>query len=141
MSKNLKNNRRYEFKVSLRLRHPKMNPDVISSELSLSSQFMYMARQRRKTPKGNLLSGFNKDSYWTCEMEYARGEGLADGLRASLSKLEKKSSFLKKFRATGGHAEFFIGWFVNSNCGEVLDSDLLRRLADLKIDLSFDVYP
>ncbi len=74
-------------------------------------------------------------------MRPSRKEGLADCLRASLSKLERKASFLRKFSATGGHLEFFIGWFVNSNCGEVLDFDLLRRLADLRIELSFDVYP
>ena len=129
-----------KFKVSLCLHHPKMNPDVISSGLSLNPQFMYMVGDRRKTPKGNLLEGFNEDSYWTCEMRPSRKEGLADCLRASLSKLERKASFLRKFSATGGHLEFFIGWFVNSNCGEVLDFDP-ERLADLRIELSFDVYP
>jgi hypothetical protein len=37
--------------------------------------------------------------------------------------------------------EFFIGWlFDEGNSGDVFDHRLLARLADMNIDLSFDVY-
>jgi hypothetical protein len=37
--------------------------------------------------------------------------------------------------------EYFIRWYTDGrNTGETFDSDLLKRLADLRIDLAFDVY-
>ncbi|MDE2183351.1 MAG: hypothetical protein KGJ78_10050 [Alphaproteobacteria bacterium] len=32
-------------------------------------------------------------------------------------------------------------WFFLGNSGDVFDCDLLARMADLKIDLSLDIYP
>jgi hypothetical protein len=48
--------------------------------------------------------------------------------------------FLHGFRSQGGTIELFVGWFLDGPSGDVFDCDLLARLADLKIDLSLDIY-
>jgi hypothetical protein len=40
----------------------------------------------------------------------------------------------------GGRVEVFVGWFFLGNRGDVFDDNVLARMADLKIDLSLDVY-
>jgi hypothetical protein len=37
--------------------------------------------------------------------------------------------------------ELFIGWFFDKQSGDVLTHQCLALAGDLKIDLSFDVYP
>jgi len=49
--------------------------------------------------------------------------------------------FLRDFSASGGNAEFFIGWFFpEGNSGDVLDWRLLQPITDMRIALSFDIY-
>jgi hypothetical protein len=66
--------------------------------------------------------------------------GLADLLGRVLDQLAPHRSFFHGIRSQGGTIEFFVGWFFDGQSGDVLDCDLLARMADLKIDLSLDVY-
>jgi len=66
---------------------------------------------------------------------------LSKAIGESLDELASCREFLHRIRADGGNAEFFVGWFFDGNRGDLLNCDLLARLADLRIDLSFDVYP
>jgi len=55
--------------------------------------------------------------------------------------IETRRPFLIQFCSSGGTIEYFIGWFTNGlNTRETFGWELLRRLADLGISLSFDVY-
>jgi hypothetical protein len=69
------------------------------------------------------------------------GKGLATAMAELLDRLEPKRSFLARVRSEGGTAEFFVGWYFDGNSGDVFDCGLLARMADLKINLSLDVYP
>ena len=44
-------------------------------------------------------------------------------------------------RAEEGSVELLVGWFFDHQSGEVLTYQCLAQAGDLKIDLSFDVYP
>lgn len=54
--------------------------------------------------------------------------------------LEKNKGFLDGLSSTGGRLEYFVGWFSTKNSSFALESDLLKLLADLKVNLEFDVY-
>jgi len=62
-------------------------------------------------------------------------------LNAVLDSLIQHRDFFRRVRTDGGRTEFFIGWDFDGNSGDVFGCDLLGRLADLKIDLSLDLYP
>jgi hypothetical protein len=58
-----------------------------------------------------------------------------------LDQLAMHRSFFHRIRAEGGGVEFFVGWFFETQSGDIFDYELLARMADLKIDLSLHVYP
>jgi hypothetical protein len=66
--------------------------------------------------------------------------GLVEASEVSLEVIERKP-FLQHLLSTGGEVEYFIGWFAGAeSVGRTLDWKLLKRLADLKINLSFVIY-
>ena len=130
----------YAFKLSLRVSHASIDPAKISDELQIAPSRAWRAGDAKTTPKGNQLPGHRKHSYWTAGL----GEGsdaLPDALDAALKRLAPHRAFFHQVRSEGGRAEFFIGWFFDRMSGDVFPWELLSRAADLKIDLSFDVYP
>jgi hypothetical protein len=131
----------FTFAVSLRLRHPSIDPAEVTTALGVEPQFQWKAGARRHSPSGQLLEGFYDKSYWTARLTVDAESSLTEVLRSHLLELEKRKHFLMDVRATGGSVEYFIGWFTTDvSGGETFDCELLRRLADLQIDLSFDVY-
>jgi hypothetical protein len=131
----------FRYSISLRLRHPSMDPEAISTALGETPRFSWKAGDRRRTPAGQVLEGLNDTTYWCSESIDGDGFELVYTIGSNLESLESHRSFLTDFCSTGGELEYFIGWYTDGrNTGETFDSDLLRRLADLQIDLAFDVY-
>ena len=54
----------YEFTVSLRIRHPTIDPATISAALGIEPQHTWRAGQPRCDPAGAELGGTHHDSYW-----------------------------------------------------------------------------
>jgi hypothetical protein len=97
----------------------------------------------RQTPKGAPLKGVYKENYWTTRLEdgASADRDLSDTIAATLDQLDDRRAFLRDFAETGGRSELFIGWFFDDgNSGDVFGHELLGRLADFRLDLSFDVY-
>jgi len=68
-------------------------------------------------------------------------EDLAQAIEGLLWDLAERKRFFQELRGGGGSIEFFVGWFFDGNTGDVFRYDLLRKLANLQIDLSLDIYP
>jgi hypothetical protein len=131
----------FNYKITLRLRHPEMDPDEISAALKTQPRFKGMAGRPRRTPAGQSLDGIYRETYWSSEGTEGSGFNLADTLESLVQELENHKEFLAGFCATGGSLEYFIGWFTNGrNTGATFSWDLQRRLADLRIHLALDVY-
>lgn len=131
----------FRYRVSLRLCHPKMDPEDISVALKMKPQFQWKAGERRTTPQGRPLEGINSVTYWCSQGIEGQGFGLAESLSTHLHELETNAFFLKNFVSSGGSIEYFIGWFTDGlMTGATLDSDLLSRMSALNIDMGLDVY-
>jgi hypothetical protein len=118
-----------------------MASEDISEALGMEPRFSWTAGQVRLGADGREIGGVNEKTYWSCRIAVAPCANLVDALGASLSELESRKRFLRTFVETGGEVEFFIGWFTKATSGgEMFDWELLKRLADLRIGLSFDVY-
>ncbi len=89
------------------------------------------------------LAGVNRESYWTTRVAEGNSESasLSDVIRRLIIDLTPHKPLFETLRREGGSIEFFVGWFFDGNSGDVLDFDVLSKMADLKIDLSLDVYP
>ncbi|MBG0810839.1 DUF4279 domain-containing protein [Methylosinus sp. H3A] len=133
--------RHYSYVVTLRVRHPDIDPRHITAALGIEPEWTWRAGEARRTRVGTPLSGVYKLSYWyatLCEAEY-RERGLVEALNELLDRLSPFREYFESIRSAGGHIEFFIGWTFYHNSGEVFEPELLARLANLHIALSLDV--
>src|ERR1700743_545340 len=103
----------FEFSVSLRVRHPTMDPARISAGLEMTPKYSWKVGDARQTPKGTPLDGNNPDS--SCSFEIAKGADgeLTECLRVAVSKLETQASFVRELRTTGGSTQLFCFWYPN----------------------------
>jgi hypothetical protein len=132
----------YHFTISLRVRHPAINPEQISEVLAINPKRSWKAGEPRQSPKGAPLAGFNRDTFWTAEIAAGRWPlNVNEAIHETLKRLVRHRSFLHHLREEGGGAELFIGWFFENQSGDVLTHQCLALAGDLQIDLSFDVYP
>lgn len=132
---------RYRYTISLRVRHPSLTAQAIRAALSLEPGGAWSVGAPRFTPRGAPLEGHYRESY--CWFPIDDGvDGLPAALADAAERLEPQREALREIRATGGHAEFFVGWFLHGgNSGDTLDPALLARLADLGLALALDLYP
>ena len=131
----------FRYKISLRLRHPAMDPDEISAALKMQPHVRWMAGRPRRTPLGQPLEGTYRETCWSSRCAEGSGFDLEDTLESLVQELERHKEFLAGFCATGGSVEYFIGWFTDGkNTGATFSWGLQRRLADLHVHLALDVY-
>ena len=132
----------YCYDVTLRVRHPDIDPRDITAALGIEPKWTWRAGEARMTPVGTSLSGVYPHTYWYATLRKAeyREQDLIAALGELLDRLLPFKQFFQSIRRTGGNIEFFIGWSFYHNSGEVFEPELLARLADLQIALSFDVY-
>jgi hypothetical protein len=133
----------YRYSFSLRLRHPSMDPETITTAIGLVPSRSWRAGDPRSTPKGTPLEGMNKETYWTAAIcKGALPETpLPDAIAISLDNLSDKRSFLNRVRSEGGTVELFIGWYFDGQSGDTFSHHLMARAADLGIDFALDIYP
>jgi hypothetical protein len=118
-----------------------MDPDEISRSLNIAPLRATRVGERRLRPNGQELGGVYPYSHWFCDIAHETEAWLVESLDKHLDLLEPHTAFLKSFVSTGGEIYYFIGWFTTEvSGGETFDWELLQRLANLRISLSFDVY-
>jgi len=123
----------YRCTVSLRLRHPSVPADQISAALNLQPRNSWNADD----PRPRIRPG----AYWSCDVKHDPDAELEDILHAGVESLEPHKAFLQEFVETGGWVAYCIGYFTTDiSGGPTLDCELLKRLADLHLNLEFDVY-
>jgi hypothetical protein len=128
----------YSYRVSLRVRHPTIQPAEISAALSLVPRFAWAAGSPE--PSSTDPAAMHESTYWSAVLDPEPGLSLATFLDRATRRLEVHAAFLSEVRSTGGAVEYFVGWFLNRNAGELLPHTLLRRLAEMGIDLALDLY-
>jgi Domain of unknown function (DUF4279) len=136
----------FRYEISLRFRHPSIDPAIISKQLRIKPRWSWKAGEPRKTPKGTALSGNRSESYWTAPLQskktlYSRTTDFEEYLISIAHKLKPHASFIKKIIKGGGGAELFVGLYGSKNFGMDLRPKLLHDLGKLGLRLSLDIYP
>ncbi|MEH6418361.1 DUF4279 domain-containing protein [Pseudomonas sp. CGJS7] len=127
------------YRISLRITHPSIASGRISKELGLIPKFCYTSGDQKLTPKGEVLPGIRKESFWTYEL-VATDEPFEQTLEAFNSTLKDKEPFLNEINQTGGRLEYFVGWFATGDSGFSLAPHLLSQLVAIGIKLTINVY-
>jgi hypothetical protein len=137
---------RYSYSLAVRIWHPSLNPEEITRELSIAPHRTFLAGDRRKTPKGQLLDGAYRESYWSADPfskgEYSSTDDLAeDALAEVLQVLAPHKSFLQRLRSEGARLHLQVSSFSGRNYAFELPPELLAKCADLGLSFVHDVYP
>jgi hypothetical protein len=136
----------YEFTLSLRIRHPGIDPAEISSALGIEPQHTWKAGEPRRGPADEALAGTYRESYWMGRLtegpQLSSDSITVEGvLLSTLVQLRRVEPFLASIREGGGEAEFHISMFARENFRLELTAGVLSVLGRLGLAVAFDVYP
>jgi hypothetical protein len=136
----------YEFTLSLRIRHPNIDPAEITRALAIEPQHTWKAGEPRRGPADETLAGAYRESYWMGRL--TEGPQLSSDsvtvervLLETLVQLRRVEPFLATIREGGGEAEFHVSMYARENFRLELASNLLSVLGRLGVAVAFDVYP
>jgi Domain of unknown function (DUF4279) len=136
----------YEFTVSLRIRHPKIEPFTITETLGIAPQHTWKAGDPRSSPPGEDRVGVYRESYWMGrlmdEPQLSSGRMSVESvLLQTLTQLRRSQPFLEQLSADGGVAELSVSLFARENFRLELSADTLALLGRLRLAVSLDVQP
>jgi hypothetical protein len=129
------------YAVTLRLRHPTIDPALLTTTLKLDPMHSWKAGDPRLSQTGAPLGGQHRDSYWSArlpiEMVGSAAVSLETFLSAQLLQLARHRDFLTDFQAHGGEISLVVEVPALANTVLTLTSAMSRRLADLNVEVEF----
>jgi Domain of unknown function (DUF4279) len=136
----------YEFTISLRLRHPAIDPSKITQTLGIEPQHTWKAGDPRRDPSGGALEGVYRESYW---MGRLMDEPQLSSARLSvesvllqvLAQLRRSHEFLEQLHAEGGVAELHVSLYAREAFRLELSEESLGLLGRLGLAVALEVHP
>lgn len=129
------------FSISLRTWHPVMPAQELIEAIGMEPQLACSVGARRVNPVGELLDGVYRASYCSFDLVLKVPGDFTEALAPLLDQLEKNRSIFRQIALTGGRTEFYVGVFVEGSSGFTLSTSDMRRMAELSLELSVEVYP
>ena len=136
----------YEFTMSLRIRHPRIEPAEITRRLGMEPQHFWRAGEQRRDAQGAAVGGSYHESLWMCAL-MARPElasdliGVESELLHAIGVLRRSLDFLQSLRDTGGVAELHVSLFARQEFRLELPAELLASLGQMGIAMALEVNP
>ncbi|WP_298255827.1 DUF4279 domain-containing protein [Bradyrhizobium sp.] len=134
-------NETLRYNVRFIIRHPAIDPDVITRTLQIEPTRAAMVGSFMKTPKGETLQGRHRDSVWSCTLRLARNRFFFREVVDLIEKLEPHKAFLVDLIESGGEASVNIDLPGDTNIGDILPWREVARLGALRIELGIEVFP
>ena len=136
----------YEFTVSLRIRHPTIDPQTISDTLGIQPLHTWRAGRPRCDPAGTEIGGAHHDSYWMARlMENPQlssdGVSVERVIVTTLSQLRRAQTFLEQLHAEGGLAALLVSLYARADFRLELPADSLTLLGRMHMAVVLDVHP
>jgi Domain of unknown function (DUF4279) len=136
----------YEFTVSLRIRHPTIDPATITATLGIEPQHTWCSGQLRRDQAGAELGGAHHDSYWMGRLMdepqlSSSGMSVEATIHKTLTRLRRVRSFLERLNAEGGVAELHVSLFSRDHFQLELPSGSLTLLGRLHLGIALDIHP
>ncbi len=136
----------YEFTISLRVRHPTIDPRRITEALALAPQHTWKAGDPRRDPEGGELDGVFRESYWVGRLMdepqlSSRQLSVESVLLEVLSHLRRTQLFLDQLHVEGGTTEVHVSLFSRANFRLEWPSELLAGFGRIRATVILDVQP
>jgi Domain of unknown function (DUF4279) len=129
------------YAMSLRVRHPNLDPAVLTRTLHLEPLHSWRAGEPRRSVTGAALGGEHRESYWSAPLP-----GQAVGAAAfplelflgqQLVQLGRHRELLSRLQDEGGQISLLIEISRVENAVLTLSTGTSRKLADLNIEVEF----
>ena len=151
----------YPFQLSLRVRHPSIDPAQISRELQIEPEHSFRAGEPRESARSVAATAVHVDSYWLATLDpSALLLGTAEtGLVAEASRthavaftaldtaltilassvLRRHAQFFRRIQSEGGEVRLIVAVSARKSRGFTLTPQLSKALSDLRIPVDFEL--
>jgi hypothetical protein len=149
------------FEISLRIRHPSIDPEQISRELKVEPEHSFKAGEPRESGSGNVLTATHSETYWLGSLSTLTGSMLLAGLerarfarermqattQSSLTQaldasvvafLRSHADFIHRLQSEDGQVSLLVELSTNSLTGFSLSPQFNRALSDLGVAVEFE---
>jgi len=131
----------FTYAVSLRVRHPNLDPALLTKTLHLEPQHTWKAGEPRRSVTGAVLGGEHRDSYWSAPLPGQAVGGAAFPLEQFLAQqlvqLNRNREFLSRLQGESAQISLLIEISRVENAVLTLSTSVSRKLADLNIEVEF----
>jgi hypothetical protein len=136
----------YEFIMSLRIRHPHIDPAEITLALRIEPQHTWRAGDMRRSSAGDEIGGAHRETYWMGRLmtkpELARDQvGVESEILRALGTLRRSFDLLNRLKEEGGSAELHVSLYAREEFNLELLPESLSLLGRLGLTLALDVKP
>jgi hypothetical protein len=129
------------FAMSLRVRHPNLDPALLTETLHLEPLHCWRAGEPRRSATGAALGGEHRESYWSAPLP---GEGVGAAafplelfLGSQLVQLNRHREFLSRLQDESAQISLLIELAPVESGVLTLSPSVSRKLADLNIEVEF----
>jgi len=136
-----------QFTISLRIRHPRIEPAQITQALGIEPQYAWQAGEpRRDIESDERTEGAYHESYWTARLVEqsslsADAASIESVLLQILARLRRSFEFLRDLNEEEAVTELHISVFASENFRLELLPESLILLGRLGLALSLEVNP
>jgi hypothetical protein len=137
----------YEFTISLCVRHPTIDPSVITQSLGIEPQHTWRVGEARRGDGGEELEGVYHQSYWTGrlmdapQLSSSERTTVESVLLQTLAQLRRSHDFLQQLSTGGGTAELVISLFSRGVFRLDLSPETSALLGRLQLTIALDIHP
>jgi hypothetical protein len=131
----------FTYAMSLRVRHPYVDPALLTETLHLEPLHSWRAGEPRRSVTGAALGGDHRESYWSAPLPGqavgAAAFPLEMFLGQQLVQLNRHREFLSRLQAEGAQISLLIEFTPVESTVLTLSTGVSRKLADLNIEVEF----
>ena len=131
----------FVYGMSLRVRHPNVDPAVLTQSLHLEPLHSWRAGEPRRSVTDAALGGEHRDSYWSAPLPGqtvgAAASPLELFLGQQLVQLSRHRELLRKLQNEGGEISLRIELSRVENAVLTISTGVSHKLADLNIEVEF----
>lgn len=136
----------YEFTLSLRIRHPFIDPTEITDALGIEPQHAWQSGQPRCDVTGSKLGGCHRDSYWMTRLMVepqlsSQNVSVEAVLWQTLTQIRRAQLLLDRVNSEGGAIEILVSIYSRDVFKLELATDALTLLGRLHISIALDIHP
>jgi hypothetical protein len=149
----------YPFQLSLRIRHPSIDPAAISRALQIEPEHSFRAGDPRESARNTAVTPVHGESYWLATLDPAAlllGTALAPDISPQThaitfsvldsaltvlitSVLRRHAEFFRRMESEGGEVRLIVSVSARKTRGFTLTPHLSRALSELRIPVDFEL--